>query len=346
MIALAISLLLVMVITTLQLPIATAQGLKHGHHRHPHSTPTVSPTATQTNPPSPTHTPTNTPTATPAHTPTATPSNTPTNTPTPAGSEPSYDHIVIVMMENHDYSSIIGNINAPYINNTLVSHGALATNYDAVDHPSLPNYFALTAGTTFSAGIDCAPDQCPQTAPTIATSALKAGKTWKAYEESMPSNCYKSDASPYNVDHNPFAYFTNLSSCATDDVPYSKLASDFASASTTPAYAFVVPNVDHNMHDGTIAQGDLWLSQNLPAILKSPAFTQQHSLLVVVWDENLSYTNPNQVVCIFDGYGVPAGTRDATHYTHYSLLHTIEAGLGLPALTSNDANAATMKGMF
>ena len=61
---------------------------------------------------------------------------------------PAYDHIVVVVEENHSYAEIIGNSQAAYIN-ALATGGALLTNYHAVAHPSQPNYLALYAGSTF-----------------------------------------------------------------------------------------------------------------------------------------------------------------------------------------------------
>ena len=266
---------------------------------------------------------------------------------TPATSVPQLDHVFTIVMENHTYSEIIGDTaDAPYINNTLIPSGALATNYDAVTHPSLPNYIALTAGSTLGISTDCDPSSCSVSGPNIAGATLAAGKTWKAYEESMPSNCAQSDAGEYAVRHNPFAYFTNLPSCATNDVPYSKLSSDLSSASKTPNYVFITPNLIDDMHDGTIADGDAWLKANVPTILNSPAFTQQRSLLVITWDEDDNNDVPNQVVTIFLGSGITPGTQDGTAYTHYSLLKTTEQALGLGSLTSNDANATPMAAMF
>jgi phosphatidylinositol-3-phosphatase len=107
----------------------------------------------------------------------------PVATPAQAGSVPSFDHVFTIVMENKSYSSIIGNSAAPYIN-SLLGSGGLATNYFAVSHPSLPNYLALTGGSTFGITPDCT--TCWVSAPNIADNLEAAGKTWKAYEESMP----------------------------------------------------------------------------------------------------------------------------------------------------------------
>jgi acid phosphatase len=248
-------------------------------------------------------------------------------------------------MENHSYGDIIGNTSqAPYIN-SVASECGLATNYRNLSHPSLPNYIGATSGLsgrqlkTFNS--DCNPSKhCSTPAPSI----FGQGETWKAYEESMPSNCAPANSGEYAVRHNPPPYYTTLTGCATLDVPYPQLSADLA-GNTLPAFSFVTPNLIDDMHDGTIAQGDTWLSQNVPAILNSPAFTTQNSLLLITWDED-DGTQNNQVPMLVINKAVPAGFRSGIHYDHYSLLKTVESAWGLSALTANDANAIPMSDFF
>jgi acid phosphatase len=164
----------------------------------------------------------------------------------------------------------------------------------------------------------------------------------------MPSPGYLGDAYPYMQKHNPFVYYDDL---RTDPaqlasvVPYSQLAADLASAQTTPAFGWITPSMLHDMHDGTVAQGDAWLSAQIPLLLASPAWTQQRSLLVITWDE-AGNAPGNQVATLVIATGVPAGFRSATAYSHYSLLRTIEVAWGLAPLTANDASAAAMTDFF
>jgi phosphatidylinositol-3-phosphatase len=112
--------------------------------------------------------------------------------------------------------------------------------------------------------------------------------------------------------HNPPPYFTSLSTCSANDVPYTQLATDLAD-NALPAFSFVTPNLIDDMHDGTIADGNSWLSSSLPTIVISPS--------------------------------TPAGATSATLFSHYSLLATAEQLLGLPAL-GQAASAATMAAAF
>jgi hypothetical protein len=173
---------------------------------------------------------------------------------------PAFDHIFTILMENHSYSEIIGDTtDAPYLHSLATTYG-LGSNRFAVSHPSLPNYLALTGGSTFGVTTDCNPSTCTQNQPNIAADRIvPAGKTWKAYMESMPSNCLLSDSGEYAVRHNPFVYYTDIqtTSQCNNDVPYTQFATDIQSASTTPNYAWITPNLINDMHDGTIAQGDI-----------------------------------------------------------------------------------------
>ena len=267
-------------------------------------------------------------------------------TPVRAATVPSFDHVFVVVMENKSYGAIIGSSAAPYIN-SLRQAGGLATSYYAVSHPSLPNYLALTGGSTYGITSDCT--TCWVAASNIADNLEANGKTWKAYEESMPSPCFVGDSYPYVQKHDPFIYFnnirTNATRCQSHVVPYSQLATDLSATSTTPAYSFITPNMCNDMHDCSVATGDSWLGQQVPKILASPAFTTQRSLLAVVWDEDDS-SGANQVPLILIGSGITANLQSATGYNHYSLLKTIEVALGLPALTGSDSGAAPMDGFF
>jgi acid phosphatase len=252
---------------------------------------------------------------------------------------PPIDHVFVIVMENHAYGEVVGSASAPYFNSQIPS-GALGESYFAVAHPSLPNYLSLIGGSTFGTTSDCT--TCLVSAPNIADNVEAAGRTWKAYMESMPSPCFVGDSYPYMQKHNPFIYFndirTNSARCGQHVVPYSQMSTDLKSATTTPNYAFITPNMCNDTHDCAVSSGDAWLSAQVPLILGSPAFKTQHSLLAIVWDEDDSSAS-NQVPLLLLGPAAGAGTKSLVSYSHYSLLHTIETGLGLPTMTTNDATA-------
>lgn len=263
---------------------------------------------------------------------------------------PTYRHVIWIWFENHD---VVGSSSAPYFN-SIASKCGVATNYHNVTHPSLPNYIAATSGTASLEPFypDCTPDDCSSSAPSI----FGQGETWKAYEESMPSNCDPSDSGDYAARHNPPAYYPALTTCSANDVPYRQLATDLAS-NALPAFSFITPNLTDDMHDGTIAQGDAWLSSNLPTILAGPEYTSGSTAVFVTFDEGSDdgQTGENCVANTSDSSchvstivispSTAAGSTSATMFSHYSLLATTEQLLGLPAL-GQAASAATMTATF
>ena len=269
---------------------------------------------------------------------------------------PTYRHVIWIWMENHSYGDIIGNTaQAPYLN-SLAAECGLATNYHNISHPSLPNYIAATSGLSGRQirpfDNDCrVSKKCSTSAPSI----FGQGETWKAYQESMPANCFPSDSGEYAVRHDPPPYYTTLAGCATLDVPYSQLATDLAN-NALPAFSFITPNLIDDMHDGTIADGDTWLAANLPTILNSPEYQAGNTAVFITWDEGTGgktgencTANTTDLSClvatIVISPSTPAGATSATLFNHYSLLGTAEQLFGLPAL-GQAATYPTMTAAF
>jgi phosphatidylinositol-3-phosphatase len=269
----------------------------------------------------------------------------------------TYRHVIWIWLENHSSSAIIGSSQAPYFN-TLARECGLATNYHNITHPSLPNYVAATSGLSLSAvhGFlpDCSPGgSCETSAPSI----FGQGETWKSYEESMPSACDHSNSGNYAVRHNPAVYYTTLHGCSSNDVAYSHLATDLAH-SQLPAFSFITPNLIDDMHNGTVADGNKWLSSNLPAILNSAEYRNGSTVIFITWDEGEGggyvtgeqcATNTTDVSChvatLVISPSTTTGARSGTLFNHYSLLATAEQLLGLRKL-GLASSAATMTKAF
>lgn len=278
--------------------------------------------------------------------------------PNPCGtlgqSATKYTHVVWIWMENHSYEAIIGSAEAPYLN-SLASDCGVATNYHNITHPSLPNYIAATSGLPLAAlspfDGDCNPKR---KCTTSARSIFAQVGSWKAYEESMPSNCHHKNKRNYAVRHNPPPYYTTLSECSAKDVPYTQLAGDLGGDSL-PAFSFVTPNLIDDMHNGSVAQGDEWLKSNLPAILGSSEYVSGTVVVVITWDEgeggtsNECATNTTDVGChvptIVISPSTTPGTQSSVLFNHYSLLGTTEKLLGLPPL-GEAASANSMLSAF
>ncbi len=242
-------------------------------------------------------------------------------------SVPHYAHIVVVVMENRGFSDVIGNPQAPYLY-SLVQQGLSLTDTHAVAHPSQPNYLALFSGSTQQTTSDA----CPQTlsGPNLASELSAAGYTFIGYSESLPQPGYTGCSSgAYARKHNPWADYTDLPSSINQ--PFTAFPTDY---NQLPTVSFVIPNLNHDMHDGTISQADQWLQSNLGNYV-TWAYTH-HSLLIVTWDED-DGTPTNQIPTILVGSTLLSGT-DSTPSTHYTILRTIEASYQLPPL---GASAAT-----
>lgn len=252
---------------------------------------------------------------------------------------PHFDHILVVVEENHSYDDIIGSSDAPYING-LASHSAVFTASHAVTHPSQPNYLALFAGSTF----DVTSDDCLQslTSPNLGGELLAHNLTFAGYSESMPQAGYtgcKSDSSsapPYARKHNPWVNFADIPD--TSNQPFTAFPSDFASL---PSVAFVVPNQQDDMHSGSVSAGDDWLRQNIDPYIQ---WAQSHnSLFIVTWDED-DNSSDNHIPTLFAGAHIHAG-QYAESISHYDVLRTIEALDALP-FTGKAASASTISDVW
>jgi acid phosphatase len=267
-------------------------------------------------------------------------------------STPSFDHVVIVVLENQNFSNIIGNTSMPFLNN-LATTNSLATQYFGNAHPSIGNYFMMTTGQTITND-----DAFTGTvsADNIVRELTNSGKTWKIYAESLPSQGYTGgDVFPYLKRHNPFAYFTDVigTAQASNIVPFSQLNTDLG-ANTLPNFSFIVPNAQNDMHDcpagfatctlaDKAANTDSWLQNNLSALLANSTF-QSSGFLVITFDEseNDNTNGGGKVATVLVGPRVKQGFSSSTTYQHQNLLRTTLESLGVTNFPGAAAGAASM----
>jgi acid phosphatase len=239
----------------------------------------------------------------------------------PAGGVPRLRHVVLIVFENRERGAVLGSGAAPTFDR-LAAVYAQATDYEAVAHPSLPNYLALVSGSTHGVRDDCT--DCPQTGPTIGSQLTAAGRSWTAYAEGYP-------ASPrFAKKHLPFLYFPGGAAHV--------LALDRFMPTRLPAYSLVVPDLCHDMHDCPIATGDRWLSNFIPPLLHQPS-----TAVFIVFDEGTTAAGGGgNVPLIVAGEPVRPHSSFAGLTNHYGLLRTIEAALGLrPLGQARTATAVT-----
>jgi hypothetical protein len=251
---------------------------------------------------------------------------------------PRYDHIVWIVMENHSYDQIVGSSDAPYINQLIAQYG-LATDFHAESHPSLPNYLAMTCGSTQGISDDDPPADHPLNVPSIFS--LLPGGGSRSLEESMPSDCAKVDSGEYAVRHNPQAYYTNLGDdCANYNVPLGD------TPDLSARFTFVTPNLINDMHDGTVTDGDVWLSTFVPQVLASPEYTAGRAALFITWDEDDDLLGDNHIPTLVIAPSVAPGTQVTARLDHYALLRATQEMLGVTPLLGNAATAAVMRTPF
>jgi len=291
----------------------------------------------------------------------------------------AFDYIVIIIMEDQSFNSISGSSSTAYLNQ-LASSNSLAADYTAISHPSLPNYLALTGGSTFGVTADCPPRGscnagalcCPISAPNIIDAEESAGLTWRAYMEDYPptcgshcslGNCFVgSNSTGYMATHNPFVYFADIilnpDRCArivsansvisqppqTDD----KLLQDLQSTSTASNYMWLSPGLCDDMHDCLTISGDIYLRTLVPKILGSNVFKTQRAALFITFDEGppSAIFPSDYVFTVWAGSVIKTNYKSSQQYSHYSLLSSLEIAWGMQNLTSNDGDARSMVEFF
>lgn len=241
-----------------------------------------------------------------------------------AATSPTPAHVVIVVEENRSYSNIIGNASAPYIN-SLAAGGASMTQSFAEVHPSEPNYFALFAGSTLGVTENTCPVNAAAT-PNLGAQLLASGRTFIGFAESLPAvGSPICSSAKYARKHVPWTNFTNIP--PSYSLPFSAFPAP-SNYADLPTLSFVIPNVDNDMHDGSIARGDQWLQQNLSAYAEWAK--ANNSLLILTWDED-DNSERNRIPTVIYGANVKPGAYSEP-ISHYNVLSTLEQMYGLPKL--------------
>jgi hypothetical protein len=254
-------------------------------------------------------------------------------------------HVMVLFDENRTQAQVTDPSSAmymPYLTG-LGTQFAHTTNYTALVHPSLPNYFAVTSGSTQTATTDCGTNTtaCATASDSIFRQTEVTGGGWQEWAESEPSNCAKADKQPYVVHHAPPPYFTNLTTCASNDFALNVNTVPTISA----AYTFITPNNNDNAHGtpgatGSPAVADAWLKTLMGQLMTQPAYTNGSTLVILTWDEGVGTNQVIYTVLVNPRF---SGVTLTGAYNHYSALRLSEELLGLPLLggaaTANDMKA-------
>jgi phosphatidylinositol-3-phosphatase len=238
--------------------------------------------------------------------------------PAQASSSNQHRHVFVIVMENHSPSEALdGSFTA-----SLAQRYGVAQNYHAIAHPSVPNYLALTSGSTW--GVQ---DDSYHVLPNkdLGTQLTNAHVSWRAYMEGLTGRGCIDSPVPYDPGHNPFAFYGGR--CPSNVVPLTDLSGDLSGS--TPQFVWISPDRCHDTHDCGVAVGDSWLQQEVGQITASSAW-KSGGVLFITWDEDDGSTD-NQVLTLVVAQGV-SHRSSGKRYTHYSLLATMEDLLGVGRL--------------
>lgn len=270
----------------------------------------------------------------------------------------------VIVMENQNWSAIKENKSAPYINHTLLPQASHAEQYfnPPNNHPSLPNYIWMEAGTNFGILDDGTPQVNRQSSTqhlvTLLKNAPAGGVSWRAYEENISGkDCPLVNKYPYGVRHDPFVYFddvtdkknVNSAYCIAHVRPFEELARDLVNNSVAQ-YNFITPNVCNDMHDycppirNQIAQGDTWLAKHLPKILNSQAY-RDGGAVFITWDEAALADGPIGMI-VLSPLAKGNGYSNSVHYDHGALVRTVEEIFGVKPYLGNAASQSDLKDLF
>jgi hypothetical protein len=291
-----------------------------------------------------------------------------------ASAFPKYDHVFLVISENHKFDQIIGNPAAPIINALASSYG-LATQYTGVSDPSEPNYVAMLGGSDFGISSDDPyffPGQTVD-AENLMSQLEAAGKTWRAYFQDLPYAGYRGYCFPgkcngipdsdteYVAKHNGIVNYANMQNAAdfAKQMPLEQLSDDLASGEL-PNFGYIVADECHDMHGAPpycvdsgnpgdvddnwlVAEGDRFVGDTVNKITGSRSWKTGNNAIVLTWDEG--DTPADTVTTIVVTNHGPRGLQDATPYSHYSLLASLEQTFGLGCLL-NSCTANVMTPLF
>lgn len=264
-----------------------------------------------------------------------------------AGQVPRSNHVVVVVEENHSYSSVIGNSAMPYLNSLGAKYG-VAKQYYANSHPSIGNYFEMTTGQIITNNDSFT---STVTADNMVRHMLSAAKTWKSYAEGLPSVGYiGGNTGSYVRHHNPFSYFSDVRNSSVERlnlVPATHFLTDVSNHSL-PQFSLLVPDEANDGHNGSLAQADNWLKTHIAPLLSSTAF-QRDGILIIVFDESFDSDTAHgggHIATIVVGPKVKRGYKSTLFYHHQSLLKTVLKALGLGSYPGGLASAPAMNDLF
>jgi hypothetical protein len=260
---------------------------------------------------------------------------------------PAFKHVFVVVEENNNYSSVIGNSSMPYLNGLAKTYG-LGTQYYANTHPSIGNYFMLTTGQIITNNDGYTGTV---TADNVVRHLMTAGKTWKSYEESLPYAGYiQPDVGNYTRRHCPLSFFSDVVNSSSEKlnlVPFTQFATDLANGHL-PQYSFITPNLCNDAHNCSLATADGWLKTHIAPLIASSTF-KNGGLLIILFDESANDNTHGggrvAWVAVSPQFS-KLGYKSTALYQHQNTLRLMLQGLGVTSYPGAAKTAADMAEFF
>ncbi len=247
-------------------------------------------------------------------------------------------HVVVIVMENKEEVDVLGRPDAPFLTRLARRYASVPRSY-GVTHPSLPNYIALTSGSTQGITDDC--EDCHVDARNLVDQLESRHIGWKAYMQGMPRRCFtepSASSGRYRRKHNPFVYYDDITGNAARCrriVPLTELAADLR-RDRLPTFAWITPDMCNDTHDCDVRTGDQFLAFVVPGLLRALG---PQGFLVVTYDEGRTAegccageAKGGRIATVIAGPRVRPGFEHSGAVDHHGTLATIERALGLKAL--------------
>lgn len=240
--------------------------------------------------------------------------------------------MLVVVLENH--SRVKALVGMPRLR-AQGQRYAIASKSYAVTHPSLPNYLAITGGSTFGVQDDKPPSRHAIRGMSVFKQVLASGGTARTYAEGMSTNCQVDKGDPYAVKHNPWAYFVDeRKDCQKFDVPagtplLGALEADVRTGSL-PTFGLLIPDLCNDAHNCSLTIADDWLNQWLQVIESGRDFTSGKLLVIITFDED-DRRSGNNILTVFLHPGLH-GTTISERFDQYAVSGLISRLVGAPPL--------------
>ncbi|KUJ12359.1 phosphoesterase-domain-containing protein [Mollisia scopiformis] len=259
-----------------------------------------------------------------------------------------FDRFINIWLENTDIDMAAGDPSLQWV----AKQGITLNNYNAITHPSQPNYVASVGGDTHWVWEDWM-FRIDSDVRTIVDLLEDGGVSWGLYQEDMPYSGFegnwvnhKTGANDYVRKHNPLMSYDSVTS-NEDRLAKSKNFTMFyrdLEADTLPQWMFITPNMTNDGHDSSVTVAGAWTKRFLEPLLSNPTF-MQNTLIMLTFDETECYICRNRVFSVLLGDVIPSslrGTMNDTSFNHYSIMSTVEHNWDLGNLGLNDEKAPIM----